>query len=381
MKVIQSPQGANLKIDGKKFLNLSSNNYLGLASDKRLCSAAIVAIKKYGVGTASVRALVGTNELHVKLEKKLAEFKKAEDTIVLTGGYIANLAAIQTLLDKEDILISDELNHASIIDAVRLSQVGNKFVYRHNDMDHLRLLMPEVLAKKKVRKSNGERPKILIVTDGVFSMDGDIALLPEIVKMARKIGAMTMVDDAHGEGVLGSHGRGIVDHFGLHGQVDIEVGTLSKAFGVIGGFISGKKEVIDLFRTKARQFLFSNALSVPDTGALIAAVDILSYSDERVKALWKNSILLKNGLEQKGFNIGRSVTPITPVMVGDEDLAGRLAERLFEKGILVSAIRFPMVAKGAARLRLMPSASHSSAQLKSAVAIIYECSRELGVVK
>lgn len=364
MKIIQSSQGAYLKIDGKKYLNLSSNNYLGLASDKLLCKAAVLAIRKYGVGTASVRALVGTNELHVELERKLAEFKKAEDAIALTGGYMANLAAVQTVLDKEDVVVSDELNHASIIDAVRLSGVVNKFVYKHNDTSDLKRIVPEILAKANVCKSNGEKPKILIITDGVFSMDGDIANLPEIVKIAREIGAMVMVDDAHGEGVLGSRGRGIVDHFNLHGKVDIEVGTLSKAFGVIGGFISGKKELIDLFRAKSRQFLFSNGLSVPDAGALIAGVDILSKSDERVKNLWKNADFLKKGLVEHGFDIGHSVTPITPIMVGDEELTVKFAEGLFEEGVLVSAIKFPMVARGKARLRLIPSAIHTEKQLE-----------------
>lgn len=365
MKIISSPQGAYLKVGKKRYLNLCSNNYLGLASDPKLQKAAILAIKKYGVGTASVRSLVGTNDLHVKLEKALAGFKKSEDCVVLTGGYIANMAAIQTFIGKDDVVVSDELNHASIIDAVKLSQVQTKFVYKHSNMADLKQILEGI-------KTAG---KILVVTDGVFSMDGDVANLPEIVKIAKKYNALVMVDDAHGEGVLGKNGRGIVDHFGLHGQVDIEVGTLSKAFGVMGGFIAGSKELCDTVRSKSRQFLFTNALSIPDTAALIAAVKVLQASDARVKKLWENTRFLKNGLQKAGFDIGNSTTPITPVMVGDEELAVRFSEDLFKNGVMASPIKFPMVAKGKARLRLMPSAIHTKRDLEKGIKIIIRCAK------
>lgn len=381
MKIISSQQGPYLTIGTKKYLNLCSNNYLGLAGDQRLKDAAISAIGKYGVGTASVRALVGTNDLHVELERKLAAFKKTEECLVLTSGYLANLAAVQTFLDKEDIVVSDELNHASIIDAVKLAQVENKFIYKHNDIHDLENKFDDICLIRNKPKSTGDKRKVLVVTDGVFSMDGDVAKLPELVEVCK--GAMEfsiMVDDAHGEGVLGSHGRGIVDHFELHGQVDIEVGTLSKAFGVLGGFICGSKEIIENLKARARQFLFTNALSIPDTAALIAAVDILQESDELVKKLWTNADLLKKGLKESGFDIGVSTTPITPIMVGDEELAVKFSEELFEEGILVSAIKFPMVAKGKARLRLIPSASHEIKDLEMGMEKIVKVGKSLKVI-
>lgn len=364
IRTITSEQGAYLGVNGKKYLNLCSNNYLGLASDSHLKKAATDAIKKYGVGTASVRSLVGTNLLHLELEEKLAKFKKAEAAIVLTGGYLANMAAIQTLLGKEDIVISDELNHASIIDAIRLAQVKNKFIYKHSDVENLRSQIPVIKKLLKQPKEDGTKRTALIVTDGVFSMDGDIAPLPGLVKVAEELGAFLMVDDAHGEGVLGRKGRGIVDHFGLHGKVDIEMGTLSKAFGVLGGFITGKKELIDYYRQKARQFLFTNALSIPDTAALIAAVDLMSKSDKLIKQLWANTKYLKTELKKLGFDIGHSKTPITPVMLGDENLAKQFAQELLNEGVLVTAIKFPMVALGKARLRLIPSAIHTEKDLR-----------------
>ncbi|MHB8362127.1 MAG: glycine C-acetyltransferase [Patescibacteria group bacterium] len=360
---IESGQGPYLTINGDKKLNFCSNNYLGFASNKDIKKAAIDAINNYGVGTASVRSLSGTNTLHLELEGKLAQFKKAEAAIVLTGGYMANLCAVQTILDKDDVVVSDELNHASIIDAVRLSQVQNKFVYKHKDMEDLKLKLKEATTMQKVKKENGEYRKILIITDGVFSMDGDLAPLPEIVLLAKEYGALVMVDDAHGEGVIGSHGRGIVDHFKLHSQVDIEVGTLSKAFGVIGGFITGKKVLIDFYRQKSRQFLFSNGLSIPDTAALIKAVEILESSDELVKRLWENGDYLKQEFMKLGFDIGHSETPITPLMLNDEDIAKNFSSKLLDNGVFATPIIFPMVAKGKARIRVMPSAIHTKDDL------------------
>lgn len=380
IKIIESGQGAYLTIAGKKKLNLCSTNYLGLASDERLKKAAIKAISDMGVGTASVRALSGTNTLHIELEEKLAKFKRADAGLVVQGGYMANLAAVQTIIGKEDIVISDELNHASIIDAIRLSQVKNKFIYKHKDMNDLKKILEETRELAKTQKSDGEFPTILIITDGVFSMDGDLAPLPEIVKLAKEYNALTMVDDAHGEGVVGKKGRGIVDHFNLNGEVDIEVGTLSKAFGVVGGFITGRREIIEYYRQKARQFLFSNGLSIPDTAALIEAVNILEESDKLVKKLWENGDYLKSKFKELGFDIGASETPITPVMLGDENLAKNFSLRLFEEGVYATAIKFPMVALGKARIRVMPSASHSKEDLDKAVEIFAKVGKELGAI-
>lgn len=377
---IESSQGAYLTIQKKKKLNLCSNNYLGLASDTKLKEAAVLAIKKFGVGTGSVRALSGTNTLHIELENMLARFKKAEGAIVVTGGYMANLAAIQTIIGKDDIVVSDELNHASIIDAVRLSQVKNKLIYRHKDIVDLEKMLKEATALRKKTISNDKVPVVLVVTDGVFSMDGDLAPLPEIVRLAKKYDVLTMVDDAHGEGVLGDHGRGILDHFGLHGKVDIEVGTLSKAFGVMGGFITGKAELISYYRQKARQFLFSNGLSVPDTAALIEAVKILEKSDALVKNLWENTAYMKNGLRDAGFDCGESETPITPVMLGDEDLAVQFSNTLLKHGVFATPIKFPMVSKGKARIRVMPSAIHTKKDLDFGIKVFSETARKLGVL-
>ena len=380
IRVVQSQQGPYLTIGDKNYLNLSSNNYLGFASDERLKKAAHDAIDTYGVGTASVRALIGTNDLHLTLEKRLATFKKAEDAIVVTSGYLANMAAIQTLLDKDDCVISDELNHASIIDAIKLSGITNKFIYKHSDMADLRVQLEAASKVSATPHPSGRPRRVLIVTDGVFSMDGDIAPLPQIVELAEEFDALTMVDDAHGEGVLGSHGRGIVDHFNLHGRVDIEVGTLSKAFGVLGGFITGSKVLIDWYHQKARQFLFTNALSIPDTAALIEAVSILEGSEAEVHALWENAAFLKKSLQEAGFDTGRTETPIIPVMVGDEVKARDFAGKLYEKGVMVSAIKFPMVAQGSARLRLQPSAIHTQADIQKGIDALIEIGKEMGVI-
>lgn len=380
IKTIESGQGAYLVINGKKMLNFCSNNYLGLASNERVKKAAISAIEKMGVGTASVRTLSGTNSLHIELEKKLAKFKHAEAAIVFQGGFMANMAAIQTIIGKEDIVISDELNHASIIDAIRLSQVKTKFIYKHKNMKELEERLREALKLAEKPKSSGEYPIILVVTDGVFSMDGDLAPLPEIVKLAKKYGVLTMVDDAHGEGVMGDYGRGIVDHFRIHGEVDIEVGTLSKAFGVVGGFITGKKNLIDYYRQKARQFLFSNGLSIPDTAALIEGINILEESDELVKTLWGNANYLKKNFSKLGFNTGKSETPITPVMLGDESLAKDFSTKLFENNVFATPIKFPMVPMGTARIRVMPSAAHTKVDLDLGIKAFEKVGKELDVL-
>lgn len=377
--IIESSQGAYLTILGQKKLNFCSSHYLGFAVNDRIKKAAKEAIDKYGIGTG-YRTLAGTNVLVVELENALARFKKAEAAIVVSAGYLANMTAIQTIMGKDDIVVSDELNHASIIDAIRLAQIKNRFIYKHADSSDLEEKLKEAQALAKTPKEDGAKPLVLIVTDGVFSMDGDLAPLPEIVRLAKKYGALTMVDDAHGEGVLGKGGRGIVDHFGLYGQVDIEVGTLSKAFSVIGGFITGKKALIDFYKQKARQFLFSSALTFPDTAALIEGVKILEESDAPVKKLWENTKYIKDEFKKLGFDIGNSQSPITPVMLGDDEIALKFSQRLLEEGIFASAIRFPMVAKGKARVRVIPSASHSMEDLKFAVSIFKKVGKELEVI-
>lgn len=368
--VITSGQGAYLTINGKEKLNFCSSHYLGLSVSDRLKKAVKEAVDTYGIGTG-YRTLAGTHTLHVQLEEALARFKGAEAAIVLTGGYMTNCAAISTIISKEDIVISDELNHASIIDAIRLSQVKNKFIYKHLDMADLEVKLKEAVELQKT---------ILIVTDGVFSMDGDLAPLPQIVELAKKYGALIMVDDAHGEGVLGKGGRGIVDHFNLHGQIDIEMGTLSKAFSVMGGFITGKKVLIDFYKQKARQFLFSNALTIPDTAAVLEGVKILEQSDELVQKLWNNTKYVKEEFKKLGFDIGSSSTPITPVMLGDESLAREFSAKLFELDVFATPIVFPMVAKGKARIRVIPSAAHERKDLDLGLKAFAKIGREFKII-
>lgn len=377
--VITSGEGAYLTINGREKLNFCSSHYLGLAVSDRLKKAVKEAVDTYGIGTG-YRTLAGTHTLHIQLEEALVRFKGAEAAIVLTGGYMANCAAISTIIGKEDIVVSDELNHASIIDAVRLSQVKNKFVYKHADVVDLEEKLKEAVELQKTPKGDGREPVILIVTDGVFSMDGDLAPLPEIVDLAKKYGALTMVDDAHGEGVLGKGGRGIVDHLGLHGQIDIEVGTLSKAFSVMGGFITGKKELIGFYKQKARQFLFSNALTIPDTAAVLEGVKILEESEDLVKILWENTNYLRTEFKKLGFDTGQSQTPITPVMLPDEDLAREFSAKLFEEDVFATPIVFPMVAKGKARIRVIPSAAHSRKDLDFGILAFAKIGKELKVI-
>lgn len=376
---ISSGEGAYLTINGKPKLNFCSSHYLGLAVDERIKKAVKEAVEKYGMGTG-YRTLAGNHVLHLQLEEALAKFKKAEAAMVLTGGYMTNCAAIQTILGKEDIVISDELNHASIIDAVRLSQVQNKFIFKHRDTKDLEEKLQEADKLRKIPQENGEERIILIVTDGVFSMDGDLAPLPEIVRLAKKYNALTMVDDAHGEGVLGKGGRGIVDHFNLHGEIDIEVGTLSKAFSVMGGYITGKKELIAFYKQKARQLLFSNALTIADTAAALAGVKILQESDELVKKLWDNAKYIKGEFKKLGFDTGNSETPITPVMIGDEEKAREFSKRLFELGVFATPIVYPMVAKGKDRIRVIPSAVHSKKDLDLGIKAFAKVGKELNII-
>lgn len=372
IRTLESPQGAWLNVDGRKVLNMCSNNYLGLCFDEELKQAAIEGIKKWGVGPGAVRSIAGTLDLHNELERELAQFKKVEATLVVQSGFNANQAVIGPIVSEEDAILSDELNHASIIDGVRLTK-AKRYVWKHKDVADLE-------EQLKAAKADGAR-RMLIITDGVFSMDGDLAPLPEIVEKAEKYGAIVMVDDAHGEGVLGSNGRGIVDHFHLHGKVDIEVGTLSKAFGLVGGFIAGKKALIDYLKQKARPFLFSSSLSPAETAAAIAAVRKLSSTDELVKTLWNNAEYFKERLKSLGFDTGHSETPITPVMLYDAKLSSSFSKRLFEEGIFASSIGFPTVPRGKARLRIMISAAHSRKDLDFAISKFEMIGKELGVIK
>ena len=356
VRTIEGPQGAWITVDGKRVLNLSSNNYLGLANDMQSKTAAHNAIDTYGVGPTAVRTIAGTTALHKVLEQKLAQFKGAESTISFQSGFCANLAVIPTIVEKEDVVFSDELNHASIIDGCRLAKT-RVVRYKHCNPKDLQ-------AKIQVEK-NIERK--LIITDGVFSMEGDIAPLQEIVEIAEKYNAITMVDDAHGEGVLGRGGRGIVDHFNLHGKVDIEVGTMSKAFGVVGGYIAGAKRLTDYLMQKGRPFLFSSAVTAADVAACIAVVDTLNKSDDLVKKLWSNTGFFQDRMKQLGFNIGITKTPITPVMIGDAKVAKEFSQKLFDDGIFAQSIGFPTVPPGKARIRAMFSATHSEEDLTLAI--------------
>ena len=366
-RIVQSGQGSHLTINGTPYLNFCSSHYLGFAEEPRLKVAAQEAIEKFGLGTG-YRTLSGTHALHVELEKRIAEFKGTEAAVCFTSAYSANASAVQTLLSKEDIVVSDQLNHASIIDAVRVAGVKNKFAYKHSDMADLEAVLKKASELQKTPKKNGENPTILIITDGVFSMDGDLAPLPAIVDLAKKYDALTMVDDAHGEGVLGKGGRGVVNHFGLEGEVDIEIGSLSKAFSVMGGFIAAKQPLIDHYLMNARQRLMSIALTIPDTAALIEAVAMLSESERLVQKLWGNVDYLRKGFTDLGFDIGHSETPIIPVMLGDEELAKAFSAKLFEEGVFASPIVFPMVPKGTARVRVIVSASFSQGDCDAGLA-------------
>lgn len=369
IRVIDSPMDAHIVIDGQRVLNFCANNYLGLANHPRLREAAKRAIDEYGIGPGAVRTIAGTTTLHVELERRLAEFKRAEAVITLQSGFTANLATIPALMGKEDVIFSDQLNHASIIDACRLSR-ATIVAYAHNDTDDLR---------RKIAETTEYRRR-LIVSDGVFSMDGDIAPLPALVEIAQEHNILLMVDDAHGEGVLGTNGRGIVDHFGLHGKVDIEVGTMSKAFGVVGGIVAGKQVIIDWLRQRGRPFLFSSAMTAPDVAACIEAVDMLQNSDELVQRLWSNAEFLRRELSAMGYDTGHSQTPIVPVMLGEAPLAQQFSRALLENGVFAMAIGFPTVPRGAARIRVMNSAAHSQDDLEQALAAFETAGKTLGVI-
>ncbi len=368
IRTLEGPQGPWVTINGQAVLNFCSNNYLGLAADPRLKKAAQEAVERYGVGPGAVRSIAGTMTLHRRLEEALAKFKKASAVISFQSGFAANLAVIPALVGKGDTIYSDSLNHASIIDGCRLSRAEIK-VYEHCDMESLEERLKEPASGRK-----------LIVTDGVFSMDGDIAPLPAIVELAEKYGAITMVDDAHGEGVLGTNGRGLVDHFGLHGRVDVEVGTLSKALGVVGGYAAGAPELIEYLAQRARPFLFSSAVTPADVAAAIAAVEILDSDDELVQKLWDNARYFKTRMQELGFDIGRSETPITPVMIGEAAAAAEFSKRLFEERVFAQSIGYPTVPRGKARIRVMVSASHSRNDLDYGIAAFEKVGRAMGLI-
>ncbi len=370
IRTIGSPQGATIVVDGKKVLNLCSNNYLGFANNGMLRQAAINGIQEFGVGPAAVRTIAGTMTLHKTLEEKLAAFKGAEATISFQSGFAANLATIPALIGPDDLIFSDELNHASIIDGCRLSRAK---IIRY---DHCQ---PESL-REKLEENKQLQVRKLVITDGVFSMDGDIAPLDQLVAVAEDYDAMTMVDDAHGEGVLGKAGRGIVDHFKLHGRVDVEVGTLSKAFGVVGGYVAGKKAIVDYLYQKARPFLFSSAVTPPDVSACIAAVEILQQSGALVEKLWDNARYFKQKMAALGFNLGCSTTPITPVMIGDAKVSSQFSAKLFDAGVFAMSIGYPTVPQGKARIRVMISASHSRPDLDFGAECFGKIGKELGVI-
>ena len=369
IRTIESPADAWMVVDGKRVLNLCTNNYLGRANDPRLKQAAIEAVKKWGVGPAAVRTIAGTQGLHLELERRMAAFKGVEDSLYLQSGFCANQAVIPALVGKEDCIFSDRLNHASIIDGCRLSR-AKILVYAHCDPED---------ANRVIAENVGNYRRSLLITDGVFSMDGDVAPLDKLYEVTEKYGVMTMVDDAHGEGVLGQ-GKGIVAHFGLEGRFDVEMGTFSKAFGVVGGSLAGKKRIINYIRQKARPFLFSTAVTPADTAACLAAVQVLEESSDLVDKLWDNTSYFKTGMKALGFDTGHSETPITPVMLGEVGLAKRFSARLFDEGIFAMALGFPTVPRGKARIRVMISASLSHDDLDVGLKAFEKIGKELGVI-
>ncbi len=371
IRTLSSPQGAWLVVDGVRVLNFCSNNYLGLANHPRLVQAAKDAIDQYGVGPAAVRTIAGTMDLHLKLERRLAAFKGVEDAISFQSGFNANLAVIPALVGRGDAIFSDELNHASIIDGCRLSR-ADVIRVAHADPADL---------KRQLEEKRVDYARALVITDGVFSMDGDIAPLDKFYEVSKDYDAVLMVDDAHGEGVLGRGGRGIVDHFNLHGKVDVEVGTLSKAFGVVGGVVAGNSLIVEWLRQRGRPFLFSSAMTVPDVAACLAAVDVLEESTELVDRLWDNANYFKGEMGRLGFDTGESVTPITPVMLGEAPLAQTFSRKLFEAGVFGMAIGFPTVPPGKARIRVMISAAHSRTDLDQGLEAFAKVGRELDVIQ
>ena len=368
LRVLEDEQRAHTTFDGRSVVNLSSNNYLGLTTHPKLRQKALEAIERYGVGTGSVRTIAGTMSLHMELERRLAEFKHTEATVVFQSGFAANAGTVSAILTKEDVIISDELNHASIIDGCRLSRAAIK-VFPHRDADAARKILRELPA--------GQRK--LLITDGVFSMDGDLGPLPDLCAVAEEYGAIMMVDDAHASGVFGKNGRGTVDHFGMHGRVDVQVGTLSKAIGALGGYVAGSTAFIEFLHHRARPFLFSTSHPPSVTATCLAAIDVLLEEPQIIDRLWENTRFFKKGLVDLGFNTGASESPITPVIVGDGALAMKLSDRLFQEGVFAQGIAFPTVAKDKARVRTIVTATHTRDELQFALDRFAAVGRELGI--
>jgi glycine C-acetyltransferase len=369
LRVLEDEQKAHTTFDHRSVVNLSSNNYLGLTTHPRLRQRALEAVEVFGVGTGSVRTIAGTMAMHMELERKLADFKKVEAVVVFQSGFTANAGTVSAILTKEDVVISDELNHASIIDGCRLSRAAIK-VFPHKDVDAARKIITGLPA--------GQRK--LLITDGVFSMDGDLGPLPELCELAEETGCIMMVDDAHASGVFGTNGRGTIDHFGVHGRVDVQVGTLSKAIGALGGYVAGTHALIDFLHHRARPFLFSTSHPPAVAAACIAAIDVLLEEPEIIDRLWENTRFFKSGLEALGFNTGVSESPITPVITGDGALAMTLSDRLFQEGVFAQGIAFPTVARDKARVRTIVTATHTREDLQYALDTFGKVGKELGLV-
>src|SRR6202789_363866 len=370
LRVLESESAAESRFDGKEVINLASNNYLGLTTHPKLCEAAINAARKYGAGSGAVRTISGTMSIHMQLEERIAAFKNVEACVVFQSGFAANAGTVSAILGPEDHIISDELNHASIIDGCRLSRAKIR-VFPHKDV---------AAAEKILAELDGVPGKKLLISDGVFSMDGDIGPLPGLVEAAERHGAIMMVDDAHSSGVLGKAGRGTIDHFGLHGRVHVQVGTLSKAIGVLGGYVCGSRDLIEFLYHRARPFLFSTSHPPAVAAACLAAFDILEREPERIQRLWDNTKYFKQGLVAEGFDTGMSETPITPVMVGETKAAHALSNGLFEEGVLALGIGFPTVAKGKARVRTIVTATHTREELDRALEAFRKAGHKLGIV-
>jgi glycine C-acetyltransferase len=379
LAIVRGPQTPRTTVNGRPVISLSSNNYLGLATHPHLVEAALEAVRELGVGSGAVRTIAGTMELHEELERRLALFKHTEATLVFQSGFTANSGVIPTITTDHDLIVSDELNHASIIDGVRLSK-ASRAVFPHKDVNGLEAVLKDARKKAVAGGSRGEYRRILVITDGVFSMDGDIAPLPGICEVADRYGAAVMVDDAHASGVLGRNGRGTIDHFDLHGRVDIQVGTLSKAVGVLGGYVAGRQHLRDYLVQRARPFLFSTSHPPAVAAACIAAIDVLENEPERIDRLWENTRFFKAGLSALGFDTGISETPITPVMVGEAQIAQKMSKRLFELGVFATSVVFPTVAIDKARIRTIVSSEHTRDELQTCLDAFATVGRELRLI-
>jgi glycine C-acetyltransferase len=370
LRVLEGEQKPKTRFDHRQVVNLSSNNYLGLTTHPTLRERAIEAVRQLGVGSGSVRSIAGTMAIHMELERRLAEFKQTEAVVVFQSGFAANAGTVAAVLTKYDVVVSDELNHASIIDGSRLSKATIK-VFPHKDVGAARKVLRDLPA--------GQRK--LLITDGVFSMDGDVGALPELCALAEEFGCIMMVDDAHASGVFGKNGRGTIDHFGMHGRVDIQVGTLSKAIGALGGYVAGSKALIEFLYHRARPFLFSTSHPPAVAAACIAAIDVLEQEPAIIDRLWENTRFFKAGLQALGFNTGLSESPITPVIAGEGALAMKLSDRLFEEGVFAQGIAFPTVARDKARVRTIVTATHTRDELQFALDVFRKVGKELGILR